>query len=128
VRYLLDTHALLWIANDDPRLSQHARAIFDDFQNEMHVSLASLWEIAIKLGLRKLNINGPLPMFIERYVLQNGIAILYIDTRHILPLESLPPHHKDPFDRLIISQAICEDMPVISIDKVFDLYPITRIW
>lgn len=128
MKYLLDTQALLWIVQDDVRLSPLAKALYKDRSNQMHVSLASLWEIAIKVCLGKLNIGDPLPTFIEQQVLQNAIAILHIETRHVVPLESLALHHNNPFDRLIISQAMCENMPVISKDGVFDLYPITRIW
>lgn len=128
MRYLLDTHTLLWIAEDDPRLSQKAEVIFLDDANEIYFSLASLWEIAIKVSLGKLALEEPLPFFIKKHITGNGIIFLRIETEHILPLASLPHHHKDPFDRLIISQALVENIPIIGKDEILDLYPIERIW
>jgi len=114
VKYLLDTHVLLWIAKDDPRLSQTAKSLYLDDGNEMFCSLASLWELAIKISMGKLSLDQPLQSFIDEHIFGNNIKILFIQTKHILPLENLPFHHKDPFDRLIIAQAIVESIPVIS--------------
>lgn len=128
MRYLLYTHTLLWIAADDPRLSQKAEFIFLDDANEIYFSLASLWEIAIKVSLGRLALEEPLPLFMKKHITGNGIIFLHIETEHILPLASLPHHHKDPFDRLIISQALVENIPIIGKDEILDLYPIERIW
>jgi PIN domain nuclease of toxin-antitoxin system len=128
VNYLLDTHALLWIADDDPRLSERAESLFLDNRNAIYLSVASLWEIAIKVSIGKLSIDEPLDVFIQKHITSNGINFKLIEPKHILPLTSLPFHHKDPFDRLIISQAMMEEMPIISNDSLFDLYPIERVW
>jgi PIN domain nuclease of toxin-antitoxin system len=128
VSYLLDTHALLWIAKNDPRLSLTAKSLFLDDHNEMYLSIASLWEIAIKISIGKLSIDEPLDIFIEKHVFANDIQIKLIETKHILPLVSLPFHHRDPFDRVIISQAMVEKMQIISNDSLLDAYPIDRVW
>ncbi len=128
MKHLLDTHTLLWIVNDDPRLSETAKSLFLEERNEMFCSLASIWELAIKISMGKLSLDQPLQLFIDEQIFGNNIKILFIETRHILPLENLPFHHKDPFDRLIIAQAMVEKIPVISKDIWFDSYPIQRIW
>lgn len=128
MKYLLDTHALLWVAQDDSRLSQTAKSLFLDDRHGMVLSLASIWELAIKISLAKLSIDQPLQSFIHEHIYGNNIEILFIQTKHILPLESLPFHHKDPFDRLIIAQALVEGIPIISKDAWFDSYLVQRIW
>jgi len=90
MKYLLDTHVLLWIANDDPKLSPTARALFLDDSHEMYFSIASVWELAIKSSLSKLALAEPLKIFLEEHVIKNEIAILPVETKHILPLENLP--------------------------------------
>lgn len=128
MQYLIDTHTLIWSAEHDPRFSRKAEAIFFDDDNKIYVSVASFCEMAIKINLGKLQLEDPLSVFIEQFVLKNDIIVLPVYAEHTLPLVHLPPHHKDPFDRIIIAQAMTHNMPVISKDDVFDLYPITRIW
>ena len=128
MKYLIDTHTLLWIVTKDKRLSKKVKDIYLNPDNQIFISLASLWEMAIKINLNKLSINEPLKDFIKNQVKRNDINILDIKTKHILLLESLPYYHKDPFDRLIISQSITELIPLLSFDKVFDRYSIKRIW
>jgi len=128
VRYLLDTHALLWIANEDAKLSETAKSLFLDENNAMLCSLASIWELAIKISIGKISLDEPLESFIDHHVSGNDIDILPIQKQHILPLQSLPFHHKDPFDRLIIAQAMVEKIPIISKDLWFDSYPVHRVW
>jgi len=95
VRYLIDTHTLIWSAEHDPRLSPKAEAIFFDDDSKIYVSVASFCEIAIKINLGKLKLEDPLPVFIEQFVLNNDIIVLPIYAEHTLPLVYLPPHHKD---------------------------------
>jgi PIN domain nuclease of toxin-antitoxin system len=128
VNVLLDTHALLWYYLDDPQLSLPARAAIEDPANQVFVSPASHWEIAIKLSIRKYHLQVPFPVFIQEAIDDNGFTILPIDPRHTAELVTLPFHHRDPFDRLLITQAIVEDMPILSTDQIFDAYPIRRIW
>jgi len=128
VKCLLDTHTLLWIAANDSKLSKKAKNLYLNSGNIVLFSLASLWEIAIKISLKKLSIEVPLSEFVEIHIKANDIHILNIELQHILPLENLPYHHRDPFDRLIVSQCLYENIPVLSSDKIFDLYPIKRMW
>jgi len=128
MKFLIDTHTLLWIVSNDKKLSETAKKFYLNSENEIFVSLSSIWEMAIKISLKKLSIGEPLKDFIQGQIKGNDIKILNIEIEHILRLENLPFHHRDPFDRLIISQSMSENIPVLSSDKVFDLYPIKRIW
>ena len=128
MRVLLDTHALLWFLLDDPRLSRVARDLIANAQNRPEVSPASYWEIAIKISLGKYELPEPLGAFVDRELADNDIRILPILPRHAAELTDLPFHRRDPFDRLIIAQAMVEDIPVVSTDPLFDPYPVRRIW
>jgi PIN domain nuclease of toxin-antitoxin system len=125
---LLDTHALLWYYLADPQLSLPARTTIEDAANRIFVSPVSHWEIAIKLSTGKYTLHVPFPTFVQEAIDDNGFTILPIESRHTAELVGLPYHHRDPFDRLLIAQAIVEQMPIISADAVFDSYPIRRIW
>lgn len=128
MRLLLDTHTLLWFGLDDRRLSVTARGLIEDPANEIAISPASYWEIAIKIGLRKYSLAEPFQSFFEQVIAEYGLQILPIEIRHTAVLTTLPSHHRDPFDRLLIAQAIVEGIPVVSDDLQFDAYPITRLW
>jgi PIN domain nuclease of toxin-antitoxin system len=128
MKYLLDTHTLLWITTDNPKLSKKAKSTYLNSQNEIFVSIASIWELSIKISLKKLDIKLPLKSFVDIHILGNNIKILELELNHIYKLEKLPFHHRDPFDRLIISQSIENKIPILSIDKMFDSYGIKRIW
>jgi PIN domain nuclease of toxin-antitoxin system len=128
MKYLLDTHALLWIVTNDPRLSKKAKNVYLTSENLIFFSIASLWEMAIKISLKKLSIEEPLNEFIQIHIKANDIKFLNIEIPHILALENLAYYHRDPFDRLIIAQSIHEDITILSSDKIFDLYPIKRVW
>jgi PIN domain nuclease of toxin-antitoxin system len=128
VRLLLDAHTLLWFVGDDPKLSPTAKALIDDPANDALVSVATCWEIAIKVGLKKLNLGEPATTFLPRELATNGIGLLGIDLTHATFVESLPLHHKDPFDRMFVAQSIIEKLPVVSVDAQLDAYGITRLW
>jgi PIN domain nuclease of toxin-antitoxin system len=125
---LLDTHVLLWFLRDDPLLSATAKAVIENPQNRKLVSIASCWEIAIKTGLRKLNLAEPSRTLLEREIPQNNLELLPITLAHATTVETLPVHHKDPFDRLLIAQAIIEGIALVSADAIFDLYSVQRLW
>jgi PIN domain nuclease of toxin-antitoxin system len=125
---LLDTHAMIWFFQDDPRLSGTARSVIEDPANRKVISLATCWEIAIKVGLGKLNLGEPTRPYLERAIALNNFELLAISLEHATEVEGLPQHHKDPFDRLLIAQAIVEGIPIISADAAFDNYPVRRIW
>ncbi len=128
MRILLDTHALLWYIWGNSNLTKTAQLAIENPNNIIYVSTASQWEITIKHSLGKLTLNLPLPDFLEIRIDGNGFLTLPIERQHLLVLPSLPFHHRDPFDRLLIAQSIAESIPLISADKAFDAYPITRIW
>ena len=128
MKYLLDTHTFLWIIEDNEILTDEVRKIYLDGANEIYLSVASIWEMAIKISLNKLSIRGQLEKFIDRHAIENNICLLSIQPHHIFPIEKLPFHHRDPFDRLLLSQCIQEKMYLLSKDKQFDKYGIHRIW
>lgn len=128
MKYILDTHALLWITSDSDRLTSKAKSIYLDDKNEIWLSKASVWEMAIKISLKKLQITNNIENFINDHVVGNGIKILDITLEQIYKLETLPFHHRDPFDRLIISQSMTVGIPIISSDHNFDKYNVNRIW
>lgn len=125
---ILDTHVLLWILTDDRQLSKKSKQLFLSENSNIYVSVASIWEMAIKVSIGKLNLRTSLKDFIKKQIEGNDIRVLSVETRDILPVETLPFHHKDPFDRLIISQCMSRDYRVLSADKVFDKYPVKRVW
>jgi PIN domain nuclease of toxin-antitoxin system len=126
VRQLLDTHTFLWFVMGNPRITAKLRAQIED--NENFVSVVSIWEIAIKYGIGKLNLEIPFDDFIDRQITPNGIQLLDIKLEHLKVVSALPLHHRDPFDRLLIAQAITEDIVLISADSVFSLYPVRLMW
>jgi len=128
MRLLLDSHAFLWFIMGSANLSVNARALIEDPANERLLSVASLWEIAIKTSLGKLTLSAPFDELIPAQLKLNGIDLLNIKVDHLSTLTTLPFHHRDPFDRLIIAQAIVEKLPVISLDGAFDAYGVTRHW
>ncbi|WP_445630436.1 type II toxin-antitoxin system VapC family toxin [Nostoc sp. DSM 114167] len=128
MRLLLDAHVIIWSAGNPDKLSQRVRNLLIYTNNSWVVSMASVWELQIKSQLGKLNLSSSLPNFIETQQRVNNLQILPIELTHIYALEALPSHHRDPFDRILIAQAIVEKMPLLSIDAVFDIYPVQRIW
>lgn len=127
MKYLLDTQILLWIFSESNQLTPTATQIVKDQSNSLCVSKASFWEAAIKMNIGKLTLPFELAVLIQE-TLSNNIEILEIDMDHILRHVNLPLHHRDPFDRLIISQAMVEELPVISSDEKFSLYDIKQVW
>lgn len=113
---LLDTHAFLWFVMGDARLSATARGLTEDAKNERLVSAGSLWKIAVKVSIGKLTLTEPFEVIIPRELSQNGFQILPITVAHLTVLCSLPFHHRDPFDRLLVAQAMADTMPLVSID------------
>jgi len=124
MKLLLDTHAFLWFIMGSSNLSETARALIEDPANENLLSVASLWEMAIKVSLGKLTLASSFDDLIPRQLGLNGIELLNIKVDHTSVVATLPFHHRDPFDRLLIAQAIVEKVPMVSIDAAFDAYPI----
>ena len=128
MKYLLDTHTLLWIVTDDKQLSIKAKRYFLNKKNEIYLSMASLWEMAIKISLNKLKINQSLQEFCKGHITCCNIKILDIKIEHLAKLESLKFKNCDPFDRMLACQCAEENMAIISKDKVFNKYSVKRIW
>ncbi len=127
MRLLLDTHAFLWFILSDKRLSAKARAAIMDPANDVLVSPATFWEIAIKISLGKYRLPGPFEPFIQSQMAQNQFTILPITIAHVAVVSTLPHHHRDPFDRLLVAQALAEKIPLLSEDAVLDAYGVQRI-
>ena len=128
MKYLLDTHAFLWAAGEPDKLSSQVKALLLDRNNQLLLSLASVWEIQIKIQAGKLKLPSPLPRIIQTQQQINQLELLPIDLSHILALGNLPDHHRDPFDRMMIAQAQVEDIILISRDSMVRQYPIQVIW
>jgi PIN domain nuclease of toxin-antitoxin system len=128
LRLLLDTHTLLWFALNDPQLTAPAMSLIVDPNNDKLVSPASYWEIAIKISVRKYALSKPYEDFMREAIDKNGFGYLHIEPKHTAVLTSLPFHHKDPFDRLLIAQAMVEGIAIVSNDVMLDAYPIKRLW
>ncbi len=128
MKLLLDTHSFLWFIAGNPNLSSTARSIIEDPANDLFLSAASIWEMAIKISLGKLKIGEPFEKLIPEQLRLNAIDILNIEIGHTCAVIALPFHHRDPFDRLLIAQSLVEKVPIISADSAFDLYPVSRYW
>ena len=128
MRYLLDTHAFLWWTQDDQRLSRRVRAILADGANSILLSVASLWEISIKVQIGKLSMPQPTDRYLTSQLDKNAITTLPAEAGHVLQLFRLPNHHKDPFDRLLVAQSRAEGLPILTADPMVMKYPVETIW
>jgi PIN domain nuclease of toxin-antitoxin system len=128
VRLLLDTHTFLWFIDGDTALSPYARQLIEDRTNERLLSIASLWEMAIKASLGRLTLSLSFTDLVAEHVHGNAIELFVILPHHLDVLTTLPFYHKDPFDRIIIAQSQAENIPILSRDPAFDDYAIRRLW
>ena len=127
MRAILDTHAFLWAIAGDRRMSQKARDLFTG-PSDLLLSVASIWEILIKVQLGKLPLPRPAGPFVLRKLAENQIETLPVGLDHLLAFEGLPTHHRDPFDRMLIAQALEESLPIVTADPLFERYPAKVIW
>ena len=127
MKIIVDTHALLWFFSNDINLSEKARETIVNSNNDVFISIASFWEISIKLSLSKLALDIPFELLFDESEKLN-MSILNVKKEHLVCLKELPFIHKDPFDRMIASQSIVENYTLASIDKIFDDYNIERFW
>jgi len=125
---LLDSHTFLWFIDDSKPLSDRARGFIENSDNTIYLSIASLWEIAIKSSLGKLVLAKPIATLVSDQSIMRGIVLLEITLAHVTTVHSLPFHHRDPFDRMLIAQAKVERIPIISRDEAFDAYGVKRLW
>lgn len=125
---LLDTHIFLWFVFAEAALNPYARSLVEDERNTKFLSIASVWEMAIKHSIGKLPLTLPFREFVQQQLEDSGFTLLPIQFEHAAQVSSLPLHHRDPFDRLIIAQSIVEGMAIVSADRAFDLYGVPRLW
>lgn len=128
MKLLLDTHAFLWFIAGNLALSRKVRALIEADDNQKLVSVASLTEIAIKTSLGKLTLEQPFAEIIPQQLRRNGFHLHPFTMEHAISLATLPFHHRDPFDRMIIAQSLVENLPVLSNDSAFDAYGVERLW
>lgn len=128
MKLLLDTHTFIWFIEGNSKLSDKAKALIEASDNQRFLSVASLWEMTIKKSLGKLELGMDMQTLIDEHIYQNAIEILPINTSAFFMLQDLPFHHKDPFDRLLISQGLADDLVLLSIDEHFASYPIKCLW
>ncbi|MCU0444741.1 MAG: type II toxin-antitoxin system VapC family toxin [Microscillaceae bacterium] len=127
MKLLLDTHTIIWFVEGNSSLSLTARQAIENPHNSKYVSIISFWEMMIKINLGKLEMKMAFIGFYE-YLLRRNVSILPLELAHILHLQNLPTHHKDPFDRILIAQALSENMTLVSVDSNFSQYDITMLW
>jgi PIN domain nuclease of toxin-antitoxin system len=128
MRLLLDTHTFIWFVTDAPQLSATAKTAIEDESNEKWFSIASVWEMAIKHSVGKMRFDLPVCRFVEQQMTLNSMALLPVTLSHLEVIATLPLHHRDPFDRLLISQSMVEDLMIVGADIAFDAYDIQRLW
>lgn len=128
MKLLLDTHAFLWWVAASPALGRRARSAIRNGRNECFVSVASGWEIAIKASLGTLKIEGALDRFLPEQLAANSFQPLPVDLKHCARVGVLPFHHRDPFDRLLVAQALEDDLAIVTADPVFAKYGVERVW
>lgn len=125
---LVDTHAFLWFVFGDVRLSKKAERAISHPSGDLHISIASLWELAIKENLGKINLGRSYDRFVDEFVTNRPIGVLTIEIAHCKQLSRLPRHHGDPFDRLLVAQALTEGLHVLTDDPAFKPYGVKAIW
>jgi PIN domain nuclease of toxin-antitoxin system len=125
---MIDTHTFLWQINEPDLLSDAATEAINDPNNNVWLSMASPWEMGIKSSIGKLHLVKPVDIFTADHLTRNGYGLLPIELRHIRIVETLPLHHRDPFDRLIVAQCLADGLRLISADPVLDSYGVIRIW
>ena len=128
MKFLIDTHTFIWYVTNNSKLSSVAQKLIDDGNNDVLLSIASVWEMGIKHSIGKLTFELPFMTFVTLQMQQNSMEILNIRIEHLDVVANLPLHHRDPFDRLIISQTMVEQLPIVGVDKAFDSYAVRRLW
>jgi PIN domain nuclease of toxin-antitoxin system len=128
MKYLLDTHTFIWMESDPDKLSPAVSAAIRDLNNTLLLSTATVWEIQIKAQISKLKLQYPLPQVIENQLQNNQMDILSISLPHVLELDNLPLHHRDPFDRILIAQARIENIAILGNDPMFAQYDVQIVW
>lgn len=128
MRLLLDTHTLIWFDAEPDRLSDTSRDVLTDGNNDLLISIASIWEMQIKIQIGRLRLRLPLSVLIDEQIKNAGLEILTITPQHVYEVQNLPDIHRDPFDRIMIAQAIVENVPFVSADNILIGYSVRQIW
>ena len=128
MKLLLDTHAFLWLVEAPEKLTNRALAACKDRRNPLYFSVASAWEIQVKTQLGKLTLDDSLSELVREQQSLNGLRVLGVELLHVLELEALPAHHRDPFDRLLVAQARVEDLFLVTADGAVQQYPVQILW
>jgi PIN domain nuclease of toxin-antitoxin system len=128
MRLLLDTHVFLWWTDSNPALSGPAQQAIGDEANDCFLSIVSCWEMAIKASLGKLRLSQSVEKFVAEQLAANGFQLLPVDFRHVAAVETLPFHHRDPFDRLLVTQAFAEDLVLVTADSMMVKYGVSVLW
>lgn len=128
MKFIADTHAFIWFITDSAQLSAKSKTLLESPESERVLSVPSIWEIAIKTSLGKLSFKRPLEQFLPEQISLNYFQALDISVRHALRAASLPLLHRDPFDRMIVAQALVESLPILSNDGALDAYGVQRLW
>jgi len=128
MRLLLDTHVFLWFIEGSVRLSKSAKDHIEDQSHDLYLSIASLWEMAVKISLGKLDVPQPFAEFMQSHLAMSSIGLFEISPQHTYAVADLPFHHRDPFDRLLAAQCLNEGLTLISSDGMFEEYGVKRVW
>lgn len=128
MRILLDTNVFLWWVEDSPKLSDRARGVIADERNEVLFSVVSGWEMVVEVGVGKLALDEAPGAFIPEQIARNQLEILPMSLDHVLRVHDLPDHHKAPFDRLLVAQALVEEVPIVSANPEIARYPVEVLW
>jgi PIN domain nuclease of toxin-antitoxin system len=124
---LVDTHVWIWSLADPDRLSKECRKLLSSSRNVVYLSAASAWELAIKAALGKIDLPEPVETYVPTRMARQGITALPVTHAHALRVSTLPPYHRDPFDRLLVAQALVERLPILTADPAFDRYDVSVI-
>jgi PIN domain nuclease of toxin-antitoxin system len=128
MRYLLDTGVWLWSLNSPERIGDQGRQILENGEEELYLSAVTPWEISIKMRLGKLEFPGPPAQYVPRFMAKQSLRPLSVSHSHATKVYDLPAHHTDPFDRMLIAQALIEDMVILTSDRSFRKYPAKLLW
>ncbi len=128
MKVLLDTHAFLWAITDDPKLSAKGRELFTASDSDLFLSVASVWEVLTKVQIGKLPMPKETGAYLKEQIAKTNVQVLPIQMTHVLRLERMPLHHRDPFDRILIAQSLEEGFPILTADPLLKDYPAALIW
>jgi PIN domain nuclease of toxin-antitoxin system len=128
MKLLLDTNVFIWLNDAPHRVREQVMTVIANPDNDLFLSLTSIWEMQIKIQLGKLELSDSLPDILKTQQVENNLQVLTIDITHIWSLGNLPNHHRDPFDRLLIAQAQTEGMTLVSADGIFKMYDVDLLW